>query len=94
MSGDRPVSVDQEVIVMELPPQVGRQKPEEEPCPAAEGLDWRVDISNDDLRDAKRRWLAAHDGGAPDDLVDLVYQDYVHLISAQAQQFADDLRRR
>ena len=79
---------------MDLPPQVGRQEPKKEPCPAAECLDWRGDISNDDVRDAKQRWLAAHDGGAPDDLVDLRYQDCLHLTSAQAQQFADELRRR
>jgi hypothetical protein len=55
---------------------------------------WRVHITNADVRDARARWLAAYEGSAPDPLVDLLYQDYVHLVSAQAQQLADDVRRR
>ncbi|QTE29754.1 hypothetical protein [Pengzhenrongella sicca] len=53
----------------------------------------RDEISTADVHDAKHRWLVAHDGGGPDALVDLLYQDYLHLVSAHARQIADDLRR-
>lgn len=55
---------------------------------------WQVHVTNADVRHARARWLTAYEGSAPDSLVDLLYQDYVHLVSAQAQQLADDLRRR
>jgi len=79
---------------VDLPRRVGREEPSEESDRVVGSLDWRVDITNADVRDAKQAWLAAHDGGAPEALVDLLYQDYLHLVSAQAQQFAEDLRRR
>ena len=79
---------------MDLPPLFGRDGTNEERSREAESSEWRVDVTNADLRAAKQQWLAAYDGGAPNALIDLLYQDYVHLISAQAQQLADELRQR
>ena len=79
---------------MDLPPLFGRDETNEERSREVEGREWRVDVTNADVRTAKEQWLAAYEGGGPTSLIDLLYQDYVHLISAQAQQLADELRHR
>lgn len=77
---------------MDVPPALGHEEPDEKLRSEPEATGWRVDVTNVDVREAKHRWLVADDGGGPDALIDLLYQDYVHVISAQAQQIADDLR--
>ena len=79
---------------MDLPPLFGRDETNEERSRETESREWRVELTNADVRAAKEKWLAAYEGGGPNSLIDLLYQDYVHLISAQAQQLADELRRR
>ena len=54
----------------------------------------RVEVSDDDIHLAKADWLSARDGGRPDALVESAFDLYRRLISAQAQQIADDFRRR
>ncbi|GAA2719734.1 hypothetical protein [Cellulomonas aerilata] len=54
----------------------------------------RVEITDADIRTAKRAWLAARDGGAPEDRVQRLFDGYERLVNAQAQQIADDFRRR
>ena len=56
--------------------------------------DIRVEITDDDVRAAKDDWLRARDGDVPVDRVEQLFRFYVRLISTQAQQFADDFRRR
>jgi hypothetical protein len=56
--------------------------------------DLRVEITDDDVRAAKVDWLRARDGSAPTDIVARFFWLYVRLISTQAQQLADDFRRR
>jgi hypothetical protein len=52
-----------------------------------------VEINNDDVRLAKAEWLVAWESDASNDRVSLLYDDYVRLVSAQAQQLADRVRR-
>lgn len=52
-----------------------------------------VEITDTDVRAAKRDWLAARDGGAPATVVDAAFWFYTQLMSTQAQQIADDFRR-
>lgn len=52
----------------------------------------RIDITNHDIRLAKAAWLTAWESDAPNDRVADLYVDYAALISAQAQQIADDVR--
>ena len=79
---------------MDLPPLFGRDDTNEERPREAESSEWSVDVTNADVRVAKEHWLAAYEGGGPTSLIDLLYQDYVHLVATQAQQLADNLRRR
>lgn len=53
----------------------------------------RVEITDADVRAAKRDWLAARDDGEPAVTVDAAFWLYRTLMSTQAQQLADDLRR-
>ena len=54
--------------------------------------DDRVVITNADIAAAKRDWqLARHRGDLPD-RIDGAYDTYRRLISAQAQQIADEFR--
>lgn len=55
---------------------------------------WRVDVTDADIRGAKRAWIAARDGDATDAEVDRRYEDLRRLVSAQAQQIADVVRAR
>ncbi|WP_263731831.1 hypothetical protein [Cellulomonas sp. SG140] len=52
----------------------------------------RVDVTDQDIATARNLWVAARDGDADDARVDLLFQDLFRLISAQAQQIADDFR--
>ena len=56
--------------------------------------DLRVEITDEDVNAAKVDWLRARDGSASTDLVAHFFWLYVRLISTQAQQLADDFRRR
>ena len=53
----------------------------------------RIDITNDDIRQAKVAWLTAWESDAPNDRVSDLYEDYAALVSAQAQQIAESVRR-
>lgn len=55
--------------------------------------EFRIDITNDDIRLAKTSWLTAWESDAPNHRVSDLYEDYARLVSAQAQQIADDFRR-
>jgi uncharacterized protein YecT (DUF1311 family) len=55
---------------------------------------WLVDVTDGDIRSAKRAWIAARDGDGPDAEVDRRYEDLRRLVSAQAQQIADVVRGR
>ena len=55
---------------------------------------WRVDVTDADIRAAKRAWIAARDSDASDAEVDRRYDDLRRLVSAQAQQIADAVRAR
>ena len=56
-------------------------------------MELRVDVSNADIAMARRLWKRAAEAGAPPTFVEVLLSDYVQLISAQAQQIADDFRR-
>jgi len=53
----------------------------------------RIDITNDDIRQAKVAWLTAWESDAPNERVSDLYEDYAALVSAQAQQIAESVRR-
>lgn len=53
----------------------------------------RVEVSDADIHLAKADWLAARDGGFPEIVVADAFEVYRRLISAQAQQLADEFRR-
>ena len=56
--------------------------------------EFRVEISDGDVRCAKWAWLAARDASAPSgDRVQRLFEEYESLVRAQAQQIADDFRR-
>ncbi len=54
----------------------------------------RVDVTDDDIRVARRLWLAAFDDPAvPEARTAALHEDLRLLIHAQAQQIAEDFRR-
>ena len=53
----------------------------------------RVEITDADVRAAKKDWLAARDGVDPDCDVERALWYYTRLISTQAQQIADRVRK-
>lgn len=55
---------------------------------------WRIDVTDADIRAAKREWIAARDGDASDSEVDRRYELLRVLVHAQAQQIADAVRTR
>lgn len=55
---------------------------------------WRIDVTDADIRSAKREWLAARDGDASDAEVDRRYDLLRVLVHTQAQQIADTVRTR
>lgn len=59
-----------------------------------ESENWRIDVTDNDIRIAKRAWIAARDGDASEPVVDRLHEDLRMLVSAQAQQIADDFRAR
>lgn len=54
----------------------------------------RVEVTDADIAAARRLWEQAVSTGASADRVALLRADYIGLISAQAQQIADDFRRK
>ncbi|WP_315093850.1 hypothetical protein [uncultured Cellulomonas sp.] len=55
---------------------------------------WRVEVTDDDIRAAKRAWLHASDHGTDNDEIARRYATYRQLVVGQAQQIADDFRAR
>jgi hypothetical protein len=53
----------------------------------------RMEITDADVRAAKLDWLAARDGVVPGRDVEQAFWLYTRLISTQAQQIADDVRK-
>jgi len=56
-------------------------------------MDLRIDVSDADIAVARRLWVDAVRTDAEPARVERLLSDYVQLISAQAQQIADDFRR-
>ena len=57
--------------------------------------EWTVDVTDEDIRAAKREWNSALDEPYPDnDRVARLYADYRQLVIGQAQQIAEDFRAR
>jgi hypothetical protein len=56
--------------------------------------EWRIAVTDADIRVAKREWIAARDGDATDAEEARRYEVLRLLVHAQAQQLADDLRAR
>ncbi len=56
--------------------------------------DWRLHISDAEIRFAKHEWLAARDGDdeVGPERVAILFEYYRALISLQAQQIADEFR--
>jgi len=55
---------------------------------------WTVEVTNADIRAAKRLWVEAQDAPVTDnDRIARLYDDYRRMVIAQAQQIADDFRR-
>jgi hypothetical protein len=56
---------------------------------------WRIDVTDADIRTAKRAWIAARDDAdVPDARVERLYDDLRALIHTQAQQLAEAVRAR
>lgn len=55
---------------------------------------WRIDVTDGDIRVAKRAWLDASEHGADNDEIASRYATYRQLVVGQAQQIADDFRAR
>jgi hypothetical protein len=55
---------------------------------------WAWTVTDNEIRLAKRDWLKARDNGAPDQDVEMAFEYYRMLMSAQAQQIAEDFRAR
>jgi len=54
---------------------------------------WTVEVTNDDIRAAKRLWHQAQGAEVPDNArIAARYDDYRRLVIAQAQQIADNFR--
>ena len=56
--------------------------------------DWRVDVTDADIRVARLAWEAARDDGATPERIALLRLDLERLWRAQAQQFVIELRAR
>ena len=55
--------------------------------------DWAVEVTDDDIRAAKRRWNEAQDSPTPENnRIATAYDDYRRLVIAQAQQLAENFR--
>jgi len=55
---------------------------------------WVVRVTDDDIRAAKADWQRARDAGADPRRVAGLHDDLRRLVAAQAQQIADEFRRR
>jgi hypothetical protein len=53
----------------------------------------RARVTDGDIHAAKRAWLAAQDGDAPEAMVERLWRDFEELVHTQAQQIADEFRR-
>ncbi|KQY47702.1 hypothetical protein [Cellulomonas sp. Root137] len=55
---------------------------------------WRIDVTDGDIRAAKRAWQDASERGTDNDEIASRYATYRQLVVGQAQQIADDFRAR
>jgi hypothetical protein len=55
---------------------------------------WVVRVTDADIRSAKADWQRARDAGADPARVQALHDDLRRLVGAQAQQIADEFRRR
>lgn len=57
-------------------------------------VEWRPEISDDEIREAKHSWLAARDGvtEVTPERVAVLFEYFRTLISLQAQQIAEEFR--
>jgi hypothetical protein len=78
-------SADRYVMTTPVPPG------EEDSGAAVTPCQW-IDVTNDDIRAAKRVWWAALEGDAPAARVECLWQDVVRLFRAQAQQTGETFR--
>ena len=56
--------------------------------------EWRVDVTDEDIRMAKLAWLAACDGGADPARVATLHTSYERLVRTQGRQLSEALQRR
>ncbi len=56
----------------------------------ATATDWRVRVTERDLRDARDAWVRARDAGAPADRVQDLREEHERLVRAAAYQAAGD----
>lgn len=73
--------------VMTTPPT-----PDEEDSGATATPEAYIEVTTADIRTAKRAWLTAQCGGAPEARIACLQRDYEHLLQAQVQQIVEELR--
>ena len=54
--------------------------------------EFRIDISDSDIREAKVAWLTAWESDVTNVRVSTLYEEYASLVRARAQQLAEDFR--
>lgn len=57
-------------------------------------ITWAWTVTDAEIRVAKRDWLRARDNDAPTQDVEMAFEYYRMLMSAQAQQIAEEFRSR
>ncbi|MBN9374510.1 MAG: hypothetical protein J0I40_03780 [Cellulomonas sp.] len=57
-------------------------------------ITWAWTVTDAEIRVAKRDWLRARDNDAPTEDVEMAFEYYRMLMSAQAQQIAEEFRSR
>lgn len=60
----------------------------------ATGTAWRIEITDADIRAAKKAWQAACEGDAPLARVRQLHESYRGIVQRQAQQIAEEFRAR
>ncbi len=53
---------------------------------------WRVEVTDADIRAGRDAWRAARDGGAPESRVAVLRDSYERLVRAQARQLTEELQ--
>ncbi|WP_182113465.1 MULTISPECIES: hypothetical protein [unclassified Actinotalea] len=57
-------------------------------------IEWFVTVTDRDVRLARDAWVAARDGGAPEQRVAVLRASHERLVRTQARQFAEAFRAR